>query len=202
MANYKIESVKWESEKEEFGIDSVIFVAMVIAVHNSDFRFPLMLPYREIIRHASIEFPTIPKILDGAQKYINGWGPHESKLIAELEECGFNMSQLAQKAFESYYDIDNEGTRVEAMKKTSPEKLEKIVTDLEEYIPGMKMENVTYFQLCELLEGAISDAVIKQFPVLINSSSDNIRELNSILVDHIPDLASDLQNLIEKANDE
>lgn len=201
MTHYKISSVTWESSKEEFGDDMVYFTAIVVSDEDPEVCVPLLLDFRRLIKHASQESPMITKILDDAQKYIKGWGPQESSMIRELEECGFDISQLAKKAFESLFDLKQEAMR-QAKRKANLAPIEAIANEFDSLVPDIKKETVNYYQLCEQLERVISDTVLKQYPVIINSSPDNIREFQSILVNHISELSGDLVNLIEKSESE
>jgi len=45
----------------------------------------------------------------------------------------------------------------------------------------------------------ITDEVTTRYPVLLNSSSDCILQLETILTHHIPSLVSDLTSLIHQA---
>jgi hypothetical protein len=202
MAHYCIESVYVDSLKEEFGEDVVFFFASIISDEEPPHRFSLVLPYSNVISHASELYPVIPSFLENARNQISGWGPQESKLLDELGECGFDVTELARKAFESSFDFEKEALRIENQIKTAPVELESIADELQETISAVKEETVTYYSLCELLESVISNAVVDRFPIIVNSSSDRIRELKEILLHRIPELAGDLADLIKEAGED
>jgi hypothetical protein len=201
MPHYTLTNITWESMKEEFGDDAVFFSAIGVSDDDPAFRFPLVLPYRNFIRHATLEHPMIPEILVNAQKHISAWGPQESAMIRELAECGFNITELAKNAFENLYDLEQEAKRnADLMANRVP--IEEIVNELGAMIPAIKTETVNYYQLCESLEKVINNEVIRQFPMIINSSPDCITELGDILSRHVSRLSDDLINLIAKAETE
>jgi hypothetical protein len=200
MPHYTLTNIAWESMKEEFGDDTVYFRAIGISDEDPKVRLPLTLPYRQFIRHATLEHPMIPSILDKARKHISAWGPQDSAMIRELAVCGFNITELAKKAFEEFYDLEEEAKRQAAL-NANRVPLEEIVNELEALVPEIKKETINYYQLCESLEKVISNEVVGQFPIIINSSPEHIRELKHILVKHVSSLSDDLLKLIEKAQD-
>jgi hypothetical protein len=198
MAHYTIIYTGWESLKEELGDDFVFFDAQAVSDDNPPVSFPLSMQFRRVISHAEKEIPAITGILENARKYIKAWGPQESALIRELEECGIDVPRMVVKAMQDSFDLEKEALQYSNLQPNIAAATE-LLKDFQEIIPAMKTQTITYYQLCEHLEKVITDEVVRLYPVLINSSPDCIRNLHSIMVRRIPDLADDLTQLVRGA---
>lgn len=201
MTQFKIKYNGWESQTEYIGEDFVYFSCTGYPEDNSNFSFPLCLPFKYVIKYAQQEMPFLTDILDIARKHIKGWGPKESILVRELEECGIDLEKMVVKAITNCFDLDEEARKY-ANIRANPEPINLMLEDLLESLHDVKTEAINYYQLCDHIEKVITDVVVDQFPIIINSSPECINNLHSVLVSRIPDLANDLTTLIRKAEAE
>lgn len=201
MTQYTIKYNGWESQIEYIGEDFVYFSCTGYSDDNSNFSFPLCLPFKYVIKYAQQEMPFLNDILEIARKHIKGWGPHESTLVRELEECGIDLEQMVVKAIKHCFDLEEEARKY-ANIRANPEVITKMLEDMLESLSEVKTETVNYYQLCDHIEKVITDVVVNKFPVILNSSPECINNLHSVLVRRIPDLANDLTTLIRKAEAE
>ncbi|HZK61947.1 MAG TPA: hypothetical protein VFC41_07700, partial [Anaerovoracaceae bacterium] len=82
---------------------------------------------------------------------------------------------------------------------SNPDKMSDILKELGKEVSSIKSDTILYNSLCGQLEKVITDEVTNRYPILLNSSSDCILQLETILTHHIPLLVSDLTRLIQKA---
>lgn len=201
MTNFTIKYKGWESQIDYIGEDFVYFSCIGYPDDNSDFSFPLCLPFKYVIKYAKKEMPFLTNILELARKQIKGWGPQESILVRELEECGINLEQMVVNAITNCFDLEEEARKY-ANIRANPELISQMLEDLLESLSEAKTETINYYQLCARIEKVITDVVMSQFPVIFNSSPECISGLHNVLVRRIPDLANDLTALIHKAEAE
>jgi hypothetical protein len=159
------------------------------------------MPFKYVIKYSKKEMPFLTNILDIARKQIKGWGPQESVLVKELEECGIDLEQMVVKAITNCFDLEEEARKY-ANIRANPELITQMLDDLLESLSEVKAESINFYQLCTLIEKVITDVVVSQFPVIFNSSPDCISNLHNVLIRRIPDLAHDLTALIRKAEEE
>ena len=201
MTQFTIKYNGWESQTEYIGEDFVYFTCTGSPEDNSGFSFPLCLPFKYVIKYAQQEMPFLNDILEIARKQIKGWGPQESILVHELEECGIDLEEMVVKAITNCFDLEEEARKY-AYIHANPEPITQMLEDMLESLLEVKTEAITYYQLCDHIEKVITEVVVNQFPVIINSSPDCITNLHSVLVRRIPELANDLTTLIRKAEAE
>jgi hypothetical protein len=198
MERITIEYHGWHSMKEELGEDVVFFDGVVYTVDDRQNSFPVNLPYRMIEKQVEETIPSGSSIVQNLKRRTKGWGPQESEYIKELQECGVDLEMIFKKALEQNIDLEKEAVRWKNLASGSGEPVE-ITNDLEAALIDVKTCNEQYYLLCLQLEKVITDEVVRLFPVLLNSSSDNIRRLNHVISQNIPDLADELNNLIFEA---
>lgn len=197
---YTIKYDGWESSFEDFGEDFVYFKGTAYPNDQPDKRFPILLSFKMILKQAMDMFPGVADILHQAKKHIKGWGPHESVLVRELEELGVDLDAVVLKTIATKINLDKELQRITAT-HTSPDKMLDIMKELEKAVSEIKSETITHNSICELLEKVITDKVVDRFPEILNSSSDCILQLQTILENRIPALAADLTKLIHDAGE-
>jgi hypothetical protein len=198
MKKFEIQYENWHSFKEETGDDLVFFDCMVCVADDPAINFPLSLPYRLIEQQVENSIPDGRAVMQQIKKRINGWGPQESLYVQELAECGINLEEIVKKAVENNVDLEKEALRYKNLGSGSIQ-LNDLLVKMEDSLAGVKAETDCYYLLCTNIEKVITNEVTNLFPVLLESSSDHILNLQDIIVRHIPDLASDLSDLIMEA---
>lgn len=198
MKRFDIQYQNWHSYKEETGNDFVFFDCIVRVGDDPTTNFPVSLPYRLIEQQVEELIPAGKAILQQIKKRVKGWGPQESLYVKELTECGINMEEIVKKAVENNVDLEKEALRFKSMGLCSTQ-VNDLLAQMENSLAGVKDETDHYYLLCNNIEKAITNEVTNLFPVLLESSSENILNLRDIIVRHIPNLARDLNDLITKA---
>jgi hypothetical protein len=198
---YTINYNGWESCFEEFGDDIVFFSGIVRHIDKPDKPFPILLSFKMIQKQAEEMFPGAADIIKQAKKHLKGWGPQESVLVREMEELGIDLEAVVLKIITTQINLDAEFQRIIAL-DTNVDKISDILEDLEQTVSDIKSETITYYSLCERFEKLITDEVVDRYPILLNSSSDCILQLQTILTHHIPSLVNDLTSLINEAKQE
>ena len=171
----------------------LLLICLLSVIHfgNAQDKFP----------HILVDENDKQAILDKIKNRITGWGPQESLYVKELEECGIDLEKMVKKAVESNVDLAAEEIKWNNL-RSDPKTASLISENLEQAVSEIKIDNDQYYLLCTRLEKVITDEVVNLFPVLLNSSSEHIIELSHILVNYIPDLAEELNELIFEANKE
>jgi len=195
---YTIKYDGWESAFEEFGDDFVFFKGIVYHNDQPDKAFPVILPYKTVQKRAVEMFPGVTDIIHQAKKHIKTWGPHESVLVREMEELGIDLEAVVLKIIATDINLDREYQRISSL-NSNPDKMSDILKELGKEVSSIKSDTILYNSLCGQLEKVITDEVTNRYPILLNSSSDCILQLETILTHHIPLLVSDLTRLIQKA---
>ncbi len=200
MPNFTLEYKGFESQKEDIGLDIIFFECTVHPDDENEVSFPVSIPLSIVEEQIEETIPSGSSILKKIKKGIPGWGPQESQIAREIEECGIDLPAIVIQTIEARIDLEQEAKRWNILRSESPEQTEQILDDMEDSVNEAKTENENYFLLCSQLEKVITKEVVRLFPVIINSSSENIIKLKDILVDHIPGLAANLTDLISEAN--
>ena len=195
---YTIKYDGWESAFEEFGDDLVFFRGIVNHIDQPDKVFPVILPYKTVQKRAIEMFPVVADIIHQAKKYIKTWGPHESVLVREMEGLGIDLEAVVLKIIATDINLDKEYQRISSLNLSS-DRIPDILKELGKEVSSIKSDTILYNSLCGQLEKVITDEVTTRYPVLLNSSSDCILQLETILTHHIPSLVSDLTSLIHQA---
>ena len=195
---YTIKYDGWESAFEEFGDDLVFFRGIVHHNDQPDKVFPVILPYKTVQKRATEMFPAVADIIHQAKKNIKTWGPHESVLVREMEGLGIDLEAVVLKIIAIDINLDKEYQRIFSLNLSS-DKIPDILKELGKEVSSIKSDTILYNSLCGQLEKVITDEVTTRYPVLLNSSSDYILQLETILTHHIPSLVSDLASLIHQA---
>jgi hypothetical protein len=201
MKKFIIEYQGWHSFKEELGDDFVFFDGVVYTDENLQHSFPISLPFRMIEQQIVETIPSGDSIIMQIKKRIKAYGPQESAITKEWEECGIDLEIIFKKTVELKIDLEAESTRWNKL-EVNTEELQKITDDLGDTVSEVKINNDQYYLLCSILEKVITNEIVSKFPVLLNSSSDNIIKLKEIIVGYIPDLAEELNDLIFEAGDD
>ena len=195
---YTVKYIGWGSTYEDFGVDFVDFRSMASAVDNPDQTFPVLLPYKVIIEQAEEMIPGVASIISQAQKQLKGWGLQESEIVRELEELGIDLESVVLKTIAAKVDLEKEFQRITDIRTC----FDNLPDEMKEFIivsSDIKTDAITHTALCTQLEKVITQQVVDQFPVIINSSPDCILQLQKILNRILPVLADELTTLIRKA---
>ena len=195
---YTVKYIGWGSTYEDFGVDFVDFRSMASAVDNPDQTFPVLLPYKVIIEQAEEMIPGVASIISQAQKQLKGWGLQESEIVRELEELGIDLEAVVLKTIAAKVDLEKEYQRVTDI-NTCFDNLPDEMKEFDIVSSDIKTDAITHTALCTQLEKVITQQVVDQFPVIINSSPDCILQLQKILNRILPVLADELTTLIRKA---
>ena len=198
MKKYTLKYDGWESLEEDLSED-VIFFHCIIAPENQQ-PFILILPYHKFKNQLKDMEPGIYELLKKAENETEKWGPHESEILHELISYGIDLEPIVINMFKQTYNIEAE-IEHKAKMKTNPVKLNKMLAEMDEAAANLKAYNNYYYSICNTIEKAITNAMIEQFPVIMNSSTDCIKKLKSVLVKHIPKLADDLNQLVQEAEE-
>ena len=195
---YTVKYIGWGSTYEDFGVDFVDFRSMASAVDNPDQTFPVLLPYKVIIEQAEEMIPGVASIISRAQKQLKGWGLQESEIVRELEELGIDLESVVLKTIAAKVDLEKEFQRITDI-RTCFDNLPDEMKEFDIVSSDIKTDAITHTALCTQLEKVITQQVVDQFPVIINSSPDCILQLQKILNRILPVLADELTTLIRKA---
>jgi len=195
---YTVKYIGWESSFEDFGADFVNFISTASAVDNPDQTFPVLLPYKVIIEQAEEMIPGVASIISRAQKQLKGWGLQESEIVRELEELGIDLEAVVLKTIAAKVDLEKEYQRVTDI-NTCFDNLPDEMKEFDIVSSDIKTDAITHTALCTQLEKVITQQVVDQFPVIINSSPDCILQLQKILNRILPVLAHELTTLIRNA---
>ena len=195
---YTVKYIGWGSTYEDFGVDFVDFRSMASAVDNPDQTFPVLLPYKVIIEQAEEMIPGVASIISRAQKQLKGWGLQESEIVRELEELGIDLEAVVLKTIAAKVDLEKEFQRITDI-RTCFDNLPDEMKEFDIVSSDIKTDAITHTALCTQLEKVITQQVVDQFPVIINSSPDCILQLQKILNRILPVLADELTTLIRKA---
>ncbi len=199
MTNYALKYSHWESSFEEFGEDFVTFYFYVEPENENP--FVLLFDYgkfKELLQELK---PEIYKLLEKAEKSCTKWGPNHSIYLKELEEYGIDIGNLVLEMAPIIFNIKAEIEHKRKLAATPPD-LSRVLKEMNNLLPDIKKANTNYYRICEELEKILNQKIIDMYPVLINSSSKHITGLHEILVRHIPGLAEDLCDLINKADED
>jgi hypothetical protein len=200
MKKFRIVYEGFHSLKEDIGDDFVLFDCEVFPEDEKENSFPVNIPFYMIKREMEDRNPAVFNLIQHAKKRVSKWGMNDSEVIHELEECGVVLEDLVIKLIEDTIDLEEEEMRWKNL-RANPGQLKDVLSGLNEAATEIKNETEIYNLLCTKIEKVLSNEIVALFPVIINSSSECIRKLSAILVEHIPDLAEDLCNLIDEAEE-
>ena len=201
MKKFKIVYEGWESLKEDVGTDYVFFHCNVYPENKDEDPFPVSLPLDSLMKELRKSDPETYALFERAEKNVSKWGPNHSGIIRELLEYGIDPAPLVVRVIEQTYPLEKEELRWIELRKDAGPPADDIFESLQEAAAGAKKENEYYELLCNRIEKALTREVTELFPVIINASSEHIKKLESILIDHIPNLAEDLVELIFDAEE-
>lgn len=201
MKKYKICYDGWFSLKESTGMDLVFFKCTITARNKEGYTFPINIPYQMVEELIDVCSPEGFSIAAKVQKKIKGWGPQQSLYCKELEEYGFDLELIVKGIIEEKIDLEKEEQRLKSLQaaQTSGE-IDLAETD--NLFAEIKEEFTSYYAICSAMEKAITNEMTEMFPVLLESSSEVIRELQEIMFNHIPAFAESLNGLVLKAKKE
>jgi superfamily I DNA and RNA helicase len=200
MKKYRIEYVGFDSLKEDLGEDFVTFNCNVYPEDKEE-PFMVTIPFYMVERKLQEIDPELYSILEKIKRGIKKWGMHDSVTIHEMEECGIDVGALAIRVIEKIYDLEEEEKRQAYVKSTEGMNEVNVAFEgLAQSASQMKTENENYDLLCTRIEKVLTSEMLTLFPIIFNSSSENIIEFENILAKHIPDIAEDLCELITKAD--
>ena len=195
---YTIKYDGWNSMYEDFGDDLVYFNSTAYQNDNPDVTFPIILPFKLIRKQAEKMYPGVEDIIRQAKSHLRGWGPQESVIVNEMEALGIDLEAVVLQVIATKVDMKKERKRIDAI-DTCLDQMPKIFETFEILVAASKTETITYNSLCAQFEKMLTNEVVDQFPVILNSSSDCIIQLRQVLAHHIPALVRDLTKLINEA---
>lgn len=194
--NYQITFLGWNTLKEEVGEDVVFFEAQVALLVQSDSSFTVSMPFRLFRKYLIEQIPSAQHVLDQTTKHISKWGMQESVYVRDLLDCGVDLSSLFVQYIRTAVDLDAEAERNRKLALLSNDSLQSVAAPLEASVAEMRTKQEEYYTLCKHIEKQLTVMLLNEYPQVFNSSSDTIRNLESIFVKHIPRLATDLQHEI------
>lgn len=194
-----------DSLEEDLGEDVVFFNYEVTYRKDPDMEpFEIIIPAHKIFELIEESDAKLHQYIQSIRNNIPDWGPAESKVIAELEESRVDLKPWHFRFMQKYDLPINEYQRWKKLRSdpSCSEKAKNILKDLDTSARGLKEYNIGYNKLAKILTKVITQETVDLFPVITNSKSEHIKELEDIVIEHVSELTADIMKLVNEAKQE
>lgn len=179
---------------DEYGDE---YVSFSICAHQGTEIALINLTLHFLRRFLTKSYPDEEKNIDNVRKSLGGYGPKEKEIIEILVEEEFPFEKYVISYVESRPTLVAEEITRQKKLQNNPIlqlQLEQKLQELEDLIPSKPIKTSLFL---DELEKAVLKHLIDNYPELINAEPEDIRKLQIILVNFIPDFGIKLINHIE-----
>ncbi len=200
MKTYKdftVNYLGWHSWEPDFGDDQISFEVEIIPTFDPANKYKHPIAFMTIEKHLRIEDKTLYDYLQKIKQSHSKWGYCESKIVQELEEAEFDIKGMLLKYLNKYFPFYDEYLRDKQLRE-SPVKIKqnkKKVDDLGQLVASMRESTIKNRELCELLEAALTENILKIYPGILESDPKFILKLEDIVIKHVSEIANKISNL-------
>jgi len=201
MNTFRIEYKNWESLEKVFGDDTVHFHLEIYRNAEKDFSAPVIVPFHTLryhyIQHTDAAlYGYITKVSES----IHSWGPCDSQIITELESSGIAFIPILKQYINTKYDLEKHWQHWKNISTPTEQKqAQKVFDDLSEGLPDIAASARQRKTFCTNIEKALTEEILKVYPIIFESNPEHILKLKSILSSNILRLAEDIGSLAYKA---
>jgi hypothetical protein len=179
---------------DEYGDE---YVSFSIYAHQGSEIALINLTLHFLRRYLQKNYPEEEKNISNVRNSLAGYGPKEKEVLETLIQEEFPFEKYVILYIESRATLVAEEIMRQKKLQNNPImqlQLEQKLQELEELIPSRPIKTS---QFLDELEKAILKHLIDNYPELINAEPEDIRKLQVILVNFIPDFGIKLINHIE-----
>ena len=180
---------------DEYGDE---YVSFSICAHQGNDVALITMTLHFLRRFLYKNYPDEERNINNVRTSLMGYGPKEKEVLDTLVQEEFPFQKYVILYIESRKTLVAEEIQRQNRLKSNPQiqqQLEQKLHELEELIPKKPIKTSLFL---DDLEKVILKHLIDNYPELINAEPDDIRKLQVILVNFIPDFGVNLINHIEE----
>lgn len=202
----------WHDLLDDTGDDIVYIDLWAQYTEAKEKPFYIMVPFDRLLRYINAEHTELGEYISKVRTNIGGWGPKESKVVAELHESGVEVAELAIEFVYNIYNIWAERQRLKMLAENAKKnpvkarkehkKLKKHVAEMNRHATNMREETIKEIKLLETLEERINALVLDMYPEITESDPQHIEKWGDRLTRHVRSIAEDVDKISFAARSE
>jgi len=170
---------------EDLGEDVVHFKIYFRMDESPEVRIGILLSYHELSKFVKETNPSVYEYLSKIRYSMPGYGPKETKVLAKIEEEGFDLEPFIKKYFESkdaVYISQHlewvERLNVPETQEKAAEILESITSTMDENYASKQIKWDNYV---DELDQTIHELTFRYYPELFENGEETINEYRQAL---------------------
>jgi hypothetical protein len=160
--------------------------------------------YGQLMHYLKTAHPEFAKYLESVRSSIDGWGPCQHKVMAEIgEEAQEQLYQYLEeyllqadwvpKLLEWHKNLLNQTPQ---QQEKTEQAAKKIVKTLGGNRQAMMLSQKRYFKFCETVERQIRQTAVEVYPELMEGSPEQIKEFKYLFVSEIQAMQSKIEKML------
>jgi len=184
----------------DFEIREELFLGNALVKFDVSFdsgskKFTVPIAYSDIKIQLLTSDPEQERYLAAIRTNIGGWGPKEIQVVQKANEEGFDwMPGIASFCSSDFGKrMVNQYMNMPALSQEDIQKMKDIYLSMKQISESVKF---TTNEVCELIQDAVHEAVLKRFPLVEKAQADHYIRLNEIYTRQVSTFAEALTPLL------
>ena len=186
----------------DLGADVVHFQIYFRVNELPEVRIGILFPYTELMKFVRETNPSAYEYLSEIRSSISGYGPKETKVLAKIEEEGFDLEPLL-KAYLDSRDALFISQHLEWLERLNIPKnqeeigvaLDNITSDLGD---NFASEQIKWDEFIDELDQTVHELTFRYYPELFEKGEEKIKAYRSALVSTTLDFTQRLDEILNK----
>ncbi len=177
--------------------DDIVFFNVELEIDAQ--LYHCIVPFYKLTKHLAATRPADASYFDKLRSSIAGFGPKETVVLRLAEEEGYDIENAVNEfiadnaSLEKLTPINKKQTDIEhAAVSKKFEELETMAHDLKPF----NLRDITFK---DAVMDLLNKKVLEVYPEIFNSRPEYITKLKSLLIDHVLNFGTDINNLAWKA---
>lgn len=186
---------------EDLGEDVVHFKIYFRTDELPEVRFGILFPYRELVCFVKETNPFVYEYLTEIRSSVAGYGPKETKVLAKIEEEGFDLEPFIKAYLESkdsVYVAQHlewiEQMNAPATQRQASKALESITNTVGE---NYASEQIKWDKYRDELDQTIHELTFRYFPELFEMGEEKIEAYRNALISTTLDFTDKLDAIVK-----
>lgn len=187
---------------EDLGEDVVHFKIYFRTDELPEVRFGILFPYRELVYFLKETNPLAYEYLNGIRSSVAGYGPKETKVLAKIEDEGFDVEPFIKAYLESK-DAVFISQHLEWIERLNAPEAQQEVSKAVESITSTASDNfanekIKWNKYKDEFDQTIHELTYRYFPELFEKQEEKINAYRSALIATTHDFTDKLDQILNR----
>lgn len=197
---FTIENFTWNNDGL-FGEDTVSFEFEVLNDEPQPYTFPAGIQLSILLKYLPETNPELADYIKKVRSTIDGWGPKEGKLMAELGDVDFKTVVYDLFNKKDWFMAEYERwKKLRAMPPAEHKKMTEAFKELSKHEKPLHQSTKNYYDFCESADKELHAIALLIYPEILDMPKEKVKEFKYLFTREIQNMQENLVKFIKNQN--